>query len=139
MPSKPLRIIIDTNLWISFLIKKDYSKLDSILFSGQATLIFSDELLSEFITVTQRPKFERYFSRFDTLIVMTTIDKYAEFIKVSTVTTICRDEKDNFLLSLAIDGKADYLLTGDADLLVLKTIEQASIITISEFFQIISD
>ena len=49
----------------------------------------------------------------------------------------CRDPKDNFLLSLAIDGKADFLLTGDKDLLVLKKIGNTEIKTISEFFDII--
>jgi predicted nucleic acid-binding protein len=38
------------------------------------------------------------------------------------------------LLSLAVDGKADYLLTGDKDLLVLKQIGSTKIKTISEFF-----
>jgi uncharacterized protein len=49
------------------------------------------------------------------------------------VVTICRDSKDNFLLSLAIDGRADYLLTGDSALLDLKKIGKTKIITISEF------
>lgn len=136
MLNKPVRVILDTNLWISFLIKKDYSKINTPLFSGQVVLIFSEELLLEFINVTQRPKFEKYFSRFDTLIVMTAIDKYAEFVKVNTVTTICRDEKDNFLLSLAIDGHADYLVSGDHDLLDLKTVGQTKIITMTEFTQL---
>jgi uncharacterized protein len=57
MGIKPFRIIIDTNLWISFLITKNYSKLDSILFSGNSKLIFSEELLTEFIDVIKRPKF----------------------------------------------------------------------------------
>lgn len=45
----------------------------------------------------------------------------------------CRDEKDNFLLNLAVDGNADYLITGDKDLLVLEKIEKTKILTYSEF------
>ena len=52
--------IIDTNLWISFLIKKDYSRLDTLLFSNQIKLVFSKELLEEFLSVAKRPKFRRY-------------------------------------------------------------------------------
>jgi putative PIN family toxin of toxin-antitoxin system len=48
MRSKVHRIIIDTNLWISFLITKDYSKLDEVIFSKQGILVFSQELLDEF-------------------------------------------------------------------------------------------
>ncbi len=61
MASKVDRIVLDTNLWISFLISKDYSKLDQILFSGQCVLVFSQELLTEFIDVTNRPKFKNTF------------------------------------------------------------------------------
>jgi putative PIN family toxin of toxin-antitoxin system len=131
MLNKSVRIILDTNLWISFLITKNYSKLTSLLLSGQVILIFSQELLEEFIAVTQRPKFEKYFSQLDILTLTELIDRYAEFANVTTKITHCRDEKDNFLLSLAVDGNADYLLTGDSDLLDLKEIGKAKIITLS--------
>jgi uncharacterized protein len=45
----------------------------------------------------------------------------------------CRDPKDNFLLSLSIDGKADFLVTGDSDLLVLRKIENTQIVSWAEF------
>lgn len=45
--------------------------------------------------------------------------------------TECRDSKDNFLLNLAIDSKADYLVTGDSDLLDIEVIESTEIITIN--------
>ncbi len=48
---------------------------------------------------------------------------------------ICRDEKDNFLLSLSVDSKAEYLITGDKDLLVLEKIENTEILTFSEFIE----
>ncbi len=56
MPNKVSRIIIDTNLWISFLITKDFSKLDELIFAKQAILVFSEELLDEFLEVAKRPK-----------------------------------------------------------------------------------
>lgn len=43
------------------------------------------------------------------------------------------NHKDNYLLGLCIDGKADYLITGDADLLVLKQIGETKILTLNEF------
>jgi predicted nucleic acid-binding protein len=45
----------------------------------------------------------------------------------------CRDVKDNFLLNLSIDGKADFLITGDTDLLVLGKIRQTQIVSWSDF------
>ena len=68
---------------------------------------------------------------------METIDEIVEIVNVTSEISQCRDPKDNFLLSPAIDGKADYLLSGDKDLLVLKKIGNTEIKTISEFFDII--
>lgn len=65
MPKLKNRIIIDTNLWISFLITKDYSKLDKILFERRVTLLYSQDLIDEFIEVAQRPKFKKYFTTED--------------------------------------------------------------------------
>jgi predicted nucleic acid-binding protein len=46
---------------------------------------------------------------------------------------MCRDSKDNFLLSLAVDGNADYLITGDKDLLILEKVNKTLIVTIQEY------
>ena len=135
MQNKVSRIIIDTNLWISFLITKDFTKLDEIIFSRNGILIFSQELLDEFLEVARRPKFRRFFSSTDIEEILETIEEYAEFVKVQTQIEVCRDPKDNFLLSLSIDGNADVLLTGDKDLLELNTFGDTTIITISDFLK----
>lgn len=54
---------------------------------------------------------------------------------VTVYITICRDPKDNYLLSLAKDGKADYLITGDQDLLILEKFEQTSICLLNQFLR----
>ena len=135
MQNKVSRIIIDTNLWISFLLTKDFSKLDEILFSRNGILVFSQELLDEFLEVARRPKFRRFFSIADIEEILETISEYADFVKVQTQIEVCRDPKDNFLLSLSIDGSADFLLTGDKDLLEISKFGETSIIKISDFLQ----
>jgi putative PIN family toxin of toxin-antitoxin system len=112
------RIIIDTNLWISFLLTKDLSKIDSLLKGNNVKLLFSQELLEEFIEVAKRPKFKKYFSQQDIKSLLSKINTKAEFITIKSTVAICRDAKDNFLLALAKDGKASHLITGDSDLLV---------------------
>ena len=136
MPDKVNRVIIDTNLWISFLITKDFTKLDEIILSRHCILIFSKELLTEFLDVIKRPKLRRFFTSEDIENLLETIEEYADFIEVNTQVNDCRDPKDNFLLSLSIDGKADYLLTGDKDLLDLIKYRKTTILTISQFLQI---
>ena len=55
-----MRLILDTNLWISFLINSKYEKLDELLFNQKCNLLFSQELLEEFVTAAKRPKLKKY-------------------------------------------------------------------------------
>jgi len=136
MPAKVDSVIVDTNLWVSFLITNDFSKLDLMLTKQKIKLIFSQELLEEFIEVAQRPKFKKYFSVDDLESLLSSIKIYAVFVNVKTVVSICRDEKDNFLLALAKDGKATHLLTGDKDLLALHPFGKTKILTITEYLKL---
>lgn len=130
-----MRIILDTNLWISFLISRSFNKLDALLFSGTCTILFSLELLEEFLTVANRPKLRKYFTASELKVLVEMLNEIAEFVKVKSDVNLCRDPKDNFLLALAKDRKADYLLTGDKDLLVLEKMGKTKIIKIAEFFK----
>ncbi len=127
------KVILDTNLWISFLISKRLDFIDELLFKGKIKLVFSKELIEEFLSVAQRQKFAKYFSDNNISELLKLFDKYGKLINISTKVEICRDAKDNFLLNLAIDGKADYLITGDADLLAIIKIKKTKIITWSDF------
>ena len=133
MPKPKDRVIIDTNLWIHFLLSSDLSKLDSMIAKNEITLIFSGELLDEIVEVTQRPKFRKYFKVDDVESLLLKIKSRSVFIEVKTEINKCRDPKDNFLLSLSLDGLATHLLTGDKDLLILKNFGQTKIITITEY------
>ena len=133
MAKKPDLIIVDTNLWLSFLIKRTYSQLDRVLVSGQAKLVFSEELLAEFIEVAKRPKFKRFISATDISELLESINEYALFYEVNEIQQICRDPKDDFILALAKVSRADYIFTGDNDLLVLKKIGKTNIITIASY------
>ena len=134
MPKPKDRVVIDTNLWISFLISNHYIKLDKILSDKLLVLLYSQELIDEFIEVALRPKFKKYFTAEDLQALLISISDRAIFIEVSSSVSLCRDPKDNFLLALAKDGKATHLLTGDNDLLVLKTFGKTKILTISDYF-----
>lgn len=132
---KNKRIILDTNLWISFLISKNFTEIDNLILTSGFTLLFSNESLEEFIEVVKRPKFKKFFSKRDVEKLLILFDQYAELILIESNTHICRDPKDNFLLNLAIDGKADFLITGDKDLLVIGKISGTQIITFQDFLK----
>ncbi len=133
-----MRIIFDTNLWISYLITNKLSRIDELINNNQLIILFSQESLQEFIEVVNRPKFEKYFSKEDVINLLLMFDYYGETIDVKSDLEICRDPKDNFLLNLSVDGQADYLITGDKDLLELQKIEQTDILTEKEFLDKLS-
>jgi putative PIN family toxin of toxin-antitoxin system len=119
------------------LLSKRLNFIDKLLDSGKVELVFCNELLAELVEVVSRPKLSKFFAVEDWALVYEIIDRYAIHIPVVSSVTLCRDEKDDFLLSLAKDAKADYLLTGDKDLLILKVFDKTQIVTIAEFQTII--
>lgn len=133
---KSNRLVIDTNLLISFLITKRLQEIDNFILSEEIKLLFSEELLLEVLEVIKRPKFNKYFSDKDILTLLELFDYYGELVTVKSDINLCRDKKDNFLLNLAIDGKAAYLLTGDNDLLVLGKVNKTRIVSWTDFLKL---
>lgn len=133
MPNPKNRVILDTNLWISFLLTKDVTKLDVVISNHNTQLLFSKELVEEFLEVTKRSKFKKYFSPADVEKILLEIHNIATFVKVTSNIIACNDPKDDFLLSLAVDGKATHLITGDKQLLLLKSIHKTKILNLSDY------
>jgi uncharacterized protein len=133
--SKSLRLVIDTNLWISFLISDRQRRLDSLLYLGKIRLLFSAELLDEINATVTKPKLKKYFSENAMEEMLLNLETYIELIEVKSTVKVCRDTKDNFLLALSKDGKADYLITGDKDLLDIAKFGKTEILTISKFLE----
>lgn len=128
-----LKVIFDTNIWISFLIGKKLESIKDLIASQQIILVLSDQLLMELRLVTQRPKLKKYFPE-------QKVEDLIEFLKAvgqnhhpTGNNLLSRDPKDNFLLNLAEASKADFLVTGDKDLLVLNPFKRTLIVTPSDF------
>jgi hypothetical protein len=98
-------------------------------------LLFSAELLYEINATVTKPKLKKYFSANAMEEMLLNLEAYIELVAVKSIVKVCRDTKDNFLLALSKDGKADYLLTGDKDLLELAKFGKTEIITISKFLE----
>lgn len=131
--SKPIKVIIDTNLWISFLIGKQLVSLKSLLVEGTIQPIFSQQLLDEITIVTQRPKLQKYFPSEKVTDLIVFLEAIGLLVEIQSSVSLCRDAKDNYLLALAKDSKADYLITGDGDLLILENFEGTVILTYQTF------
>lgn len=131
--SKSNKVIIDTNIWISFLIGKHLKGLHEIIAGGTIKIISCKEQISELSEVFQKPKIRKFFTSFQVDDFFELLDDCADIIEVKSRVNICRDPKDNYLLSLAKDANANYLITGDNDLLILKSIGTAKIISYKDF------
>lgn len=137
MSKKKIRVVIDTNIWISFLIGKTLTSLADIIIDDKIQIIFSDEQFDELIDVIHRPKFQKYFSPEIIHEFISLFISKIEFVEITEHFQDCRDTKDNFLLDLIVSGKANYLVTGDKDLLVLNPFKGTQIIDYRSFQEII--
>ncbi len=139
MKKKRIRIVIDTNIWISFLIGKTLAGLDRAIINKSFVILFSEELFDELVEVMRRPKLRRYFPEERIKEFIALLQQRTKIINIKTVITECRDPKDNFLLELCISGKADCLITGDEDLIILNPFRKTKIINYSDFDKILSE
>ena len=89
----------------------------------------STETLAELAEVLQRPKLARYFRSRDVEVVLERLRREGEVVTVEPSRHRSRDPKDDALLDLAVSGRADWLVTGDGDLLVLGAIGTTRIVT----------
>ena len=134
MPSqKPSRIIIDTNIWISFLIGKELQDLKDLIASDKVKVITTDQLIKEIRLVTSRDKLKKYFNQDKVSDLISLLDILADKVKIKKIDKVCRDAKDDFLLALSKEGKAHYLITGDKDLLEIKVYGRTKIVTAKQF------
>ena len=109
---KPFRIIVDSNIWISFLIGKSLKGLQNYIDAKKVLIITSTEQIQELAEVFQKPKIKRYFTTEQVTEFFELLDESSVYVNLKTKTNFCRDVKDNYLLSLAIDSNADFLITG---------------------------
>lgn len=131
-----MRAVIDTNVFISaILFKGKATNLVKLWKKGALTVLISKEVLEEYIKTLSYPKF-----RLSELEIEYIIEKelfpYTEVIKVkSKVSAVKEDREDDKFLALALDGKADYIISGDKHLLKLKKFREIPITSISSFLE----
>ena len=92
MSKEKHRVVIDTNLWISFLLTRNFVKLDHLLSTGRIILLISQELLEEMIEVAERPKFRKYFDLSELAELLINLQQKAELVQVHSQINICRDD-----------------------------------------------
>ena len=128
-----MRVVLDTNVVVSGVIKVEgpHGQILSRLFQARQYIsVTSLEILAEIREVLQRPKIRRYHGWTDEEIDAFVTFLYAESdVTEGTLTVkIARDPQDNKFLACASEGNADYLVSGDDDLLQIEVFERTQIV-----------
>ena len=137
---KELRAVIDTNIIISAVIGKSTTLINiyNCFVDNLFTPIFSPHLQEEILDVIKRPHIRKYFRAKE-------INKFKKLIKADSILVIpsnklslCRDSSDNFILEAAVEAKADFIVTGDKDLLSLQKSFGIPIVNAFQFSKILN-
>ncbi|MEI6728554.1 MAG: putative toxin-antitoxin system toxin component, PIN family [bacterium] len=134
-----MKIIFDTNIYFSAFVfdRKILNLLDkvfqehSVYLSENTFKEITSKLTGDKIKAINKGYSEEKVNEF-----LTKIDRESFIVKPNTTVTICRDPHDNMFLELALFVKADYLVTGDNDLLVIKEFQGTKILKPSQFLEI---
>ena len=132
-----MRAVVDTNILVRALIKPQGSVGPVLrrLRDGAYRLLYSESLLAELVDVLSRPRIRNKYGigRDDVATVLTLIELRGELVMPRRRITVCRDPKDDQVLEAAIAGRADIIVSGDDDLLVLHPFESIPIVIPSIF------
>ena len=129
-----MRVVIDTNTWLSRLLLSDSVPARAVDRALQeAEVLVSEASIEELADVLSRDKWDRYLSIAERQEFLRRLYRVTTMIPVLSEVEDCRDPKDNKFLALAFDAQADYLVTGDRDLLVLNPWREIGIIKPADF------
>lgn len=132
--STRLRVVLDSNIFVSAIVwGGNPGEVINLWLQEKFILFVSPEIILEILTV---------LAKFQAPIVLIEqfkdlIENHVEKIVPKSDFRICRDSKDNQFLNLCFDCRADYLVTGDKDLLSLKKFKRTKILKPKEFLQIL--
>lgn len=136
--SNQVHYVFDTNVIISALLfenSKPAQAFQSALANGE--ILLSLDLLEELNEVLGRKKFNRYVTNEEREEFLETLIERAVLIEIVENVQECRDPKDDKVLELALNGEAQYIITGDLDLLVLNPFRNVRVITVEDFLKTI--
>ena len=130
---KPWRVVIDTNIWISFLIGKRLSGLHRHIDSGRIEIATCAMQLRELAEVLNRPRIRKYIPEAQAEEFIDLLLDVVLMVEPEQGPPLCRDPKDDYLLYTAIAANADYLVSGDNDLLCLVQVGNTQILSFADF------
>lgn len=134
MDENPVKVTLDTNILISALgFGGKPREILQLILEDQITAVISSTLLAEFEDVVTKkfPVLSYNFER-----INKKIKKKFTIVKPKESLHIVKDEDDNRVLEAALEGKCDFIVTGDKELLTLNSFKGIKIVTADQFLTV---
>ena len=137
-----MRVLLDANILISYLLNRradsPITRIVEAGILGEFTLLLAEALLDECSAkVAGKPYLAKRITPVEMKQFTAILLEHSETIPIITepIPAVTRDPKDDYLLAYAMVGEADYLVTGDDDLLVLRPVKGLDICRPREFVE----
>jgi len=131
-----MRCVVDTNVFVSAVIFPDSAPrqaLNKVL--DHDVLLLSEPTYIELRDVLARSKFDGYVRRDERALFLAQLGAVAEFVTIIQLVRQCRDPKDDKFLEVALNGRADVIITGDNDLLALHPWRGVAIVSPADYLK----
>jgi putative PIN family toxin of toxin-antitoxin system len=128
------RIVVDTNVLVSRLILPQSVPAQALRRAElEGRLLVSEATMYELADVLSRPRFDRYVTRENRKGFLQRLGNIAELVPIIRLVRECRDPKDDKVLEVALNGRADVIITGDADLLGMHPWREIAVLSPAHF------
>ena len=131
------RVVFDTNVIVSAaLLRRSAPGRAFLCALRQGTVLVSAPSLRKLTAVLRRAKFDRYVSREERDELLKALVRESRLVEITEFVRECRDPDDDGILEVAVNGDAEYLVTGDEDLLRMDPFRGVRIVTPAEFLAV---
>ena len=128
------RIVVDTNVLVSRLILPQSVPAQALRRAElEGHLLISEATMYELADALSRPKFDRYVTRENRKGFLQRLGNIAELVPIIRLVRECRDPKHDKFLEVALNGRADVIITGDADLLGMHPWREIAVLSPAHF------
>jgi putative PIN family toxin of toxin-antitoxin system len=129
----PERIVVDTNVLVSRLILPQSVPAQAVRQALESTLLFSEATMNELADVLSHGKFDPYVTRRDREQFVRELCTLVEFVPIIQLVRDCADPSNNKFLEVALNGRSDVIITGDAEPLTLNPWRGIAIVSPADY------
>ena len=130
------RVVVDTNVLVSRLLLPASVSAHAVRqIVEHSQLLASEATLTELADVLSRDKFDRYVDVSDRQAFFLQLARIVERVPITYLVHGSRDPKDDMFLELAVNGHADYIVSGDQDLLLLSPFRDIPILNPARYLE----